>query len=151
MGVRASTSCCRRQPRSVPSRLGRCRPRQRHRYLGNGVRLDLLQAVKIARNLLPGGRGLRDARVYPLLAGGSLIDVFLYGGETLLIERGRSEGRWRGHVQRGLRNGCQPAELQGRSVDQLSGSIAARLPSQGGNDTDTKRHKEAGHGAQVSL
>jgi hypothetical protein len=65
MGVRASTSCCRRWSRSVLSRLGRCRPRQRHRYLGNGVPLDLLQAVKIVRNLRLGRRELQDAQIAP--------------------------------------------------------------------------------------
>jgi hypothetical protein len=81
-------------------------------------------AVKSARNLLLGGRELHDAQVYLMLAGGSLIDVFLYRGGVLLIERGRSEGRRRGHVQSGLRNGRQPTELQGGRLHQLSGRIA---------------------------
>jgi len=93
----------------------------------------LLQAGKIVRNLHLGGREMHDRRVYLPLAGGRRIDVLVDRGEMLLIERGASEGRRRD-----------------RSLDQLSGRIAAGLPSQGGNDTDAKRHKEAGPGARVS-
>ncbi len=110
----------------------------------------LLQAGKIVRNLHLGGREMHDRRVYLPLAGGKRIDVLVDRGEMLLIERGASEGSRRDHVRSGLRNGCQPAKLQRRSLDQLSGRIAAGLPSQGGNDTDAKRHKEAGPGARVS-
>jgi len=114
------------------------------------VPLGLLQAGKGERDMLLGGRERHDGWVHPGLTGGKLIDVLLSRGETLLIERGGSEGRLCDHVRSSLRNGCQPTELQGRTLDQLSGRIAARLPNQGGNNTDAKRHKEAGHGARVS-
>ena len=41
-----------------------------------------------------------------LLAGGSLIDIFLYRGEMVPIAREGCEGRWRGHFLGGLPNGC---------------------------------------------
>jgi hypothetical protein len=56
MGARAITGRC-RLPRGVLSRLSRYRPRQTHRYLGDGAPLDLLKTIKIAGNLLLGERG----------------------------------------------------------------------------------------------
>jgi hypothetical protein len=56
------------------------------------VPLPLLQAGKIAGNLLPGGRDLHDARVYLPRGSRKLIDVLLWHGEKLRFGSGSAEG-----------------------------------------------------------
>jgi hypothetical protein len=68
------------------------------------VALGLLQAGKIARNLLLGGRELHERRVYLPPAGGKLIDVWVYRGEMLFTEKAASEGRRCDNVRSGLRS-----------------------------------------------